>query len=237
MRSDLSSLLCVQEEDATARELTSGRPSPRLDQASGTRGRPCRESAGRCRAADRMSPTVRGWTVSGDTLSDLLRAVRFRGALFYYIEGASPWVAEAPPAAEIIPAILPGAEHMIEFHGVVKGSCWAAIVGRVAHPSRGGRRRPLPAGRPARDVERAGNARPRRRHELLLLAPAAAAALRAQHDGGRDHDGPPRRRRAGTRPRSSAASWGSTRGPSTRCWPRSRACCRCPGARSGPTRG
>ena len=67
--------------------------------------------------------------MSGDTLSDLLRAVRFRGALFYYIEGASPWVAEAPPASEIIPAILPGAEHMIEFHGVVKGSCWAAIAG------------------------------------------------------------------------------------------------------------
>jgi AraC-like DNA-binding protein len=67
--------------------------------------------------------------VSGDTLSDLLRAVRFRGALFYYIDGAAPWVAEAPPASEIIPAILPGAEHMIEFHGIVKGSCWAAITG------------------------------------------------------------------------------------------------------------
>jgi AraC-like DNA-binding protein len=67
--------------------------------------------------------------VSGDTLSDLLRAVRFRGALFYYVDGAAPWVAEAPPASEIIPAILPGVEHMIEFHGIVKGSCWAAITG------------------------------------------------------------------------------------------------------------
>jgi AraC-like DNA-binding protein len=67
--------------------------------------------------------------MSGDTLSDLLRAVRFRGALFYYIEGLSPWVAEAPPAREIIPAILPGVEHMIEFHGIVKGSCWGALVG------------------------------------------------------------------------------------------------------------
>jgi AraC-like DNA-binding protein len=38
-------------------------------------------------------------------------------------------VAEAPAAGEIIPAILPGAEHMIEFHGVVEGSCWAALVG------------------------------------------------------------------------------------------------------------
>jgi AraC-like DNA-binding protein len=69
--------------------------------------------------------------MSGDTLSDLLRAVRFRGALFYYIEGAAPWVAEAPAAREIIPGIMPGVEHLIEFHGIVKGSCWAAIVGEA----------------------------------------------------------------------------------------------------------
>ncbi len=67
--------------------------------------------------------------MSQDTLSDVLRAVRLRGAVFYYIDGSSPWVAEAPPAAEIIPGIMPGAEHMIEFHGVVEGSCWAAVVG------------------------------------------------------------------------------------------------------------
>jgi AraC-like DNA-binding protein len=66
--------------------------------------------------------------MSGDTLSDLLRAVRLQGAVFYYVEGTPPWVAEAPRADEIIAAIMPGAEHMIEFHGVVAGSCWASIV-------------------------------------------------------------------------------------------------------------
>jgi AraC-like DNA-binding protein len=70
--------------------------------------------------------------MSRDTLSDVLRAVRLRGAVFYYIDGSSPWMAEAPPAREIIPAIMPGAEHMIEFHGVVEGSCWGAIVGEPA---------------------------------------------------------------------------------------------------------
>ena len=54
--------------------------------------------------------------MSADVLSDLLRAVRLRGAVFYYIEGADPWVAETPPAAEIIPAIMPGAGAMFEFH-------------------------------------------------------------------------------------------------------------------------
>lgn len=67
--------------------------------------------------------------MSADTLSDLLRAVRLRGAVFYYVDGVSPWVAEAPAASEIIPGIMPGAGHMIEFHGIVKGSCWAAMAG------------------------------------------------------------------------------------------------------------
>ena len=69
--------------------------------------------------------------MSGDTLSDLLRAVRLRGALFFYVEGAHPWVAETPNQREVIPAILPGVDHMMEFHGVARGSCWAAIAGET----------------------------------------------------------------------------------------------------------
>lgn len=64
-----------------------------------------------------------------DTLSDVLRAVRLRGAVFYYVDGAAPWVAEAPAACEILPGIMPGVDHLIEFHGVVEGSCWAATAG------------------------------------------------------------------------------------------------------------
>jgi len=66
----------------------------------------------------------------GDTLSDLLRAVRLRGAIFFYVDGAAPWVAEAPAAQTIIPAVLPGVDHMMEFHVVARGGCWAAIVGQ-----------------------------------------------------------------------------------------------------------
>ncbi len=67
--------------------------------------------------------------MSRDTLSNLLRNIRLRGAMFYHVEGVAPWVAEAPPARDIIPAILPGVEHLMEFHGVARGSCWAGIVG------------------------------------------------------------------------------------------------------------
>jgi AraC-like DNA-binding protein len=64
--------------------------------------------------------------MAADTLSDLLRAV------FYDVEGRPPWVAEAPASREILPAIMPGAGHLIEFHGIVRGSCWAARVGEPA---------------------------------------------------------------------------------------------------------
>ena len=70
--------------------------------------------------------------MSTDTLSELLRAVRLRGAIFYYVEGMAPWVAEAPPAREIAAAIMPGAEHMIEYHVVTQGRCFGALAGGAA---------------------------------------------------------------------------------------------------------
>jgi AraC-like DNA-binding protein len=66
--------------------------------------------------------------MSGDALSDLLRAVRLRGAVFFYVEGSDPWVVETPSSYEIIPAILPGVEHLMPFHGVARGSCWASLA-------------------------------------------------------------------------------------------------------------
>lgn len=70
--------------------------------------------------------------MTSDPLSDVLRAVRFRGALFYDVEAPEPWVAEAPPSSELAPVLMPDAEHLIEFHGVVRGACWAARTGEPA---------------------------------------------------------------------------------------------------------
>lgn len=67
--------------------------------------------------------------MSRDPLSDLLRTVRLRGAVFYYVSCREPWAAEAPPAAEIAEAVMPGAEHVIEFHMVARGGGWAAVSG------------------------------------------------------------------------------------------------------------
>src|SRR5262245_11637497 len=67
--------------------------------------------------------------MSGDTLSDLLRAVRLRGAIFFNLDCADPWVAETPSADQIIPGVMPGVEHLIPCHGIASGSCWAGAVG------------------------------------------------------------------------------------------------------------
>jgi AraC-like DNA-binding protein len=64
-----------------------------------------------------------------DTLSDVLRSVRLRGAVFYYLSFGREWAAETPPAREIAGAVLPGAEHVMEYHVMIKGGGWAAIVG------------------------------------------------------------------------------------------------------------
>src|SRR5262245_249633 len=70
--------------------------------------------------------------MSGDILSDLLRVVRLRGAVFFYVECADPWVVENPHSSVLTSAIMPGVEHLMEFHGVARGSCWAASAGEDA---------------------------------------------------------------------------------------------------------
>lgn len=65
-----------------------------------------------------------------DTLSDLLRSVRVRGAVFYYVSCHNQWSAQAPPASEIAEAVMPGCEHVMEYHMIAKGSGWAAIAGQ-----------------------------------------------------------------------------------------------------------
>ncbi len=67
--------------------------------------------------------------MSQDTLSDVLRSVRLRSAVFYFVSGEGDWVAETPASSEIRDAVMPDAEHVMEYHVVTAGECWAAIVG------------------------------------------------------------------------------------------------------------
>jgi len=67
--------------------------------------------------------------VSGDALSDVLRAVRLTGAVYFDVRAGAPWVAAAPPAREVAHQVMPHAEHVIEFHVVTGGACWGGPTG------------------------------------------------------------------------------------------------------------
>jgi len=69
--------------------------------------------------------------MSTDTLSEVLRAVRLTGAVFFAVDASAPWVAETPPGREVAPYIFPGVEHVIEYHVVTAGSCWGGLVDEV----------------------------------------------------------------------------------------------------------
>lgn len=67
--------------------------------------------------------------MSRDTLSDLLRTVRLRGAVFFYISFRDQWSAEGLPAEKVASAVMPGCEHVMEYHVLLKGNAWAATSG------------------------------------------------------------------------------------------------------------
>lgn len=69
--------------------------------------------------------------MTADVLSDVLRAVRLTGAVYFDYELRSPWVAEAPPSREIAAVVMPGAERVIEYHLIARGACWGHMVGRA----------------------------------------------------------------------------------------------------------
>src|SRR5215468_12753429 len=81
------------------------------------------------RVADEAIVQRRVLPMSTDALSDVLSAVRLSGSVFFDVTAKSPWVAEAPPAAQIADEVTPGARHVIEYHVVASGSCWISLIG------------------------------------------------------------------------------------------------------------
>jgi AraC-like DNA-binding protein len=67
--------------------------------------------------------------MSRDTLSDLLRGVRLRGAVFFYISFRDQWSAESLEVGKVAGGVMPGCEHVMEFHLLAKGNAWAAVSG------------------------------------------------------------------------------------------------------------
>jgi len=68
-----------------------------------------------------------------DTLSDVLRAVRLTGAVFIDVDVCAPWTSWAPASKHLIPLIMPDAQHLMSYHLVMEGECFAVQKG---HPPR-----------------------------------------------------------------------------------------------------
>ncbi len=64
-----------------------------------------------------------------DPLSDLLRVVRLDGAFFYAVEGSGAWSIDTVAAEELSPRIMPSAEHLIPYHILTQGRCYAGLIG------------------------------------------------------------------------------------------------------------
>jgi AraC-like DNA-binding protein len=71
-----------------------------------------------------------------DVLSDVLRSVRLTGAIYFDIHARAPWVAETPPVASICTNVMPEFEHVISFHIMLEGWCWAQLADLSAPPIR-----------------------------------------------------------------------------------------------------
>ena len=67
--------------------------------------------------------------MSHDPLSDVLRSVRLRGAVFYYVSFNGDWAAETPASPMLASALMPGADHVLAYHLFLRGEGWAAVDG------------------------------------------------------------------------------------------------------------
>jgi len=77
-----------------------------------------------------------------DALSDVLRAVRLKGAIFFDVQASDPWAAETPPGGQIVVVVIPhGDAHTLSSKPGLRGVCG------------GPRRQPVPC------AQRAGAAR------------------------------------------------------------------------------
>ena len=66
---------------------------------------------------------------AGDVLSDMLHSVRLTGSMLFLVEASRPWVSWAPHTESFRGIVLPAAQHLVSFHIVTRGGCWAGLAG------------------------------------------------------------------------------------------------------------
>jgi AraC-like DNA-binding protein len=64
-----------------------------------------------------------------DVLSEVLRAVRLDGAMFYNAEFSAPWAARSIDARTVTSSLSPNSQHVIIFHLLTEGRAYANVEG------------------------------------------------------------------------------------------------------------
>jgi AraC-like DNA-binding protein len=62
-----------------------------------------------------------------DVLSDVLTTVQLTGAIFFDLDACPPFASATPDGHLFRQHLMPAAEHIIAFHVVAAGSCWAEV--------------------------------------------------------------------------------------------------------------
>jgi AraC family transcriptional regulator, alkane utilization regulator len=63
-----------------------------------------------------------------DVLSDVLRAIRLKGALFLNADLRAPWCVNVPKGAELAKVLAPQAQRLAICHIVLEGRCWVQLA-------------------------------------------------------------------------------------------------------------
>ncbi|HEU5296902.1 MAG TPA: AraC family transcriptional regulator [Burkholderiaceae bacterium] len=66
---------------------------------------------------------------ASDVLSDVLRTIRLTGSMLFLVDATAPWKSHAPATRTFAPHVMPQAQHLISYHIVVQGQCWAGLTG------------------------------------------------------------------------------------------------------------
>ena len=116
-----------------------------------------------------------------DALSEVLKVVKLRGALFFNAEFSAPWCVASSESSRIAPLLCPGADRVIIYHYLTDGRAYAQL--------RDGNRRDLGPGDvvifPHGDAHVLGNGTGKPVDSLNVFAKNLSSGLKvARHGGG-----------------------------------------------------
>lgn len=64
-----------------------------------------------------------------DALSEILRVINLRGAVFFHARCTAPWHVRSPDASALAQSVSPGAGHLVLYHFVAEGRCTVKFDG------------------------------------------------------------------------------------------------------------